>query len=80
VLTLALTFAEILGANDARVVDLLKFDIEGAEWDVFAEGVPESVSSIVGEIHARDGRQPRNPLDRIAEGFSVTIGREDERA
>jgi FkbM family methyltransferase len=76
--TVGLTFAEILGAEDARVVDLLKFDIEGAEWDVFGEGLPESVSSIVGEIHARDGRQPRDLLDRIAEGFTVTIGREDE--
>ncbi len=71
------TLRDIFERYGLKHVDLLKVDIEGAEWDVFREGVPQQVSAIIGEIHRSEGRPPRELLDSLRNDFSLRIGRED---
>jgi FkbM family methyltransferase len=54
-------------------VDLLKIDIEGAEWELFEEGDPAvlaDVRAIAIEIHPKESRRTSELFDRIkAAGF-----------
>jgi FkbM family methyltransferase len=72
------TFSDLLAEAGVTHVDLLKLDIEGAEWEVFARGFPPSVDAVVGEIHASDGRGPRALVDVLAKGMTIRIGRESD--
>jgi FkbM family methyltransferase len=72
------TLDEILDAYSCSRVDLLKVDIEGGEWDLFSRGLPDRVQSVVGEVHARPGRAPKQLIDGLtADGLTVEIGRAD---
>ena len=62
-------------------VDLLKVDVEGAEWELFADGVPACVAAVAGEVHAYEGSHPVELLARIEQQMELTTGRVDaERA
>jgi FkbM family methyltransferase len=52
----ALSLPDLVRSQHVETVDLLKIDVEGAEWEVFREGVPMSVKAIVGEVHAHGDR------------------------
>lgn len=62
---------EFIDANQIKVVDLLKIDIEGAEKEIFQSQAFRNVCSrihkIVGEYHAYD---PKEDLERL--GFLYT--------
>ena len=73
-----ITFDELLADAGISRIDLLKIDIEGAEWDAFPGGLPTKVASVVGELHARSGVPPRDLVNHLCSGMHVTIGRESE--
>jgi FkbM family methyltransferase len=73
------TFSELLAEAGLAQVDLLKLDIEGAEWEVFADGFPPNVAAVVGEIHASKGRRPRALVEALSEGMTIHTGRESNR-
>jgi FkbM family methyltransferase len=75
----AMTLEGVLDRRGIERVDLLKVDIEGAEWEVFANGVPDRVNAIIGELHFHAGRHPRELLERIAESMIVHEGRSDDK-
>ena len=66
----SITLEGLIAALGLEQIDLLKIDIEGAEWEVLRDGIPGSVRSIVGEFHAHGGRKPSELLR------SITIGNE----
>jgi FkbM family methyltransferase len=69
----AITLEALLDAQGIETVDLLKVDIEGAEWDLFAAGPPPRARSIVGEVHAREGRVPHELVDRLSKAMQVRM-------
>ena len=72
----AMTFDELLDSCSCAHVDLLKVDIEGAEWSLFSRGLPARAQSVIGEVHARGGREPHELVDLLtAHGLTVEIGR-----
>jgi FkbM family methyltransferase len=75
----SITLAGLLEELELEQVDLLKIDIEGAEWEVLRDGIPDSVGSIVGEFHAQGGRGPSELLRSITDGneLNVQIVRDD---
>ena len=77
----SITFAGLLAALELEQVDLLKIDIEGAEWEVLGDGIPGSVRSIVGEFHANGDRSPSELLRSITDAneLNVQIVRDDAR-
>jgi FkbM family methyltransferase len=56
----AISLTDLLQAEGMDTVDLLKMDVEGAEWEIFKDGVPSLVAAMVGEIHARDDHAPED--------------------
>jgi FkbM family methyltransferase len=72
-----LTLDALLDHHGIASVDLLKIDVEGAEWEVFADGLPARVRAIAGEFHARDGLPPRRLLERLGGELDVTVQRDD---
>ena len=57
---------------DGAKVDLLKVDIEGAEWPLLEAGDLQAASDcIVGEAHF-DGHDEHDLL-RLLDGFDVTV-------
>lgn len=73
--THGVTFAELLKEHCISNVDLLKLDIEGAEWQAFPDGLPTAVRAVVGEVH-QDGVRPlAEGVDRMCPGMTVvTVG------
>jgi FkbM family methyltransferase len=77
----ALSLGDLLEQQGLAEVDLLKVDVEGAEWELFADGVPAPVAAVAGEVHALDGSHPRELLARIEREMELTTGRvDDDRA
>ena len=64
-------------------VDLLKIDVEGAEWDVLA-GVSardwSKIGQVVAEVHDEDGRVARVEALLRAQGFNVVSEPEPQSA
>jgi FkbM family methyltransferase len=56
----AISLADLLSREGMETVDLLKMDVEGAEWEIFKAGVPSLVEAMVGETHARDDHMPED--------------------
>lgn len=54
----AISLADLFGSEGIETVDLLKVDVEGAEWEIFRDGVPSQVEAIVGEVHAKGEHAP----------------------
>ena len=67
----ALSIEDLLDSQGIEQVDLLKLDIEGAEWGMFEDGVPAQISAIVGEIHARGINTPEKFLDKVSKEMHV---------
>jgi FkbM family methyltransferase len=67
----ALTLEELLESNDLDRVDLLKLDVEGAEWEILQGGVPPGIAAIVGEAHGNAGRSPKAFIDMLARTMRV---------
>jgi FkbM family methyltransferase len=77
----ALTLAELLDEHAVQQVDLLKLDVEGAEWEVFEDVLDPRIAAIVGEVHARDGKTPAEFVDRLAASLEVeTISADTHQA
>jgi FkbM family methyltransferase len=72
--------SDVLREEDIERIDLLKVDVEGAEWEVLA-GIGDSdwpkIRQLVVEVHDADHRvaRVRELLER--RGFSVIVDRED---
>lgn len=53
------TLSQIMQKESIATIDLLKIDVEGAEWDVL-QGIEEpdwpKIQSLVAEVHDREGR------------------------
>ena len=75
----SITLAELCKRQGIASVDLLKVDIEGGEWELLADGIPETVGSIVAEVHACDGRRPRELMDRVTAQMDVRVIRESDQ-
>jgi FkbM family methyltransferase len=71
------TLDALLDSRGIDRVDLLKVDVEGAEWDLFADGPPERAVAIVGEVHARGERAPRDLIDRVGRAMPVRLVSDD---
>jgi FkbM family methyltransferase len=67
------TLDALLDAQGIEAVDLLKVDIEGAEWELFAADPQARAKAIVGEVHARKGRAPHELVDRLATVMQVRM-------
>jgi 31-O-methyltransferase len=74
------TVSEVMRDSGIKAVDLLKIDVEGAEWEVL-QGVDEAdwprLGQLVIEVHNVDGR-----LERVREllesnGFTVAVEQDD---
>lgn len=62
-------------------VDLLKMDIEGAEWDVLDQGIPDQIRAIIGEAHVIDSRRPADFLSALGEQMEIrTVRSGNDRA
>jgi hypothetical protein len=58
VTTPGLTLDELFMSQELAHVDLLKIDIEGAEWDVLRRSeCLDAVSRVVGEMHEMAGQE-----------------------
>jgi FkbM family methyltransferase len=74
------TVPELLGHVGARQVDLLKVDIEGAEWPLLEGGALQGASGcLIGELHFGPGRGLAD-AKRLLAGFDVTVHRKNEAA
>jgi FkbM family methyltransferase len=68
----AISFEDLLVTNGIERVDLLKLDVEGAEWEIVGGDVPASVEAIVGEAHdAREGTA-QEFIERVGASMEVT--------
>jgi FkbM family methyltransferase len=77
--TVSLT--ELLDGHDIDEVDLLKLDVEGAEWEIFDGPVDPRVAAIVGEVHGREEKTPASFIDRLGGAMSVeTISADKHQA
>lgn len=74
------TLSGVLREHAVPSVDLLKIDVEGAEWDVL-QGIEDAdwprLRQLVIEVHDADGRVARIAELLREKGFSVTVDRED---
>jgi FkbM family methyltransferase len=74
------TVTDLLGQIGARQVDLLKVDIEGAEWPLLEGGALQGASGcLVGELHFDAGRELAD-AERLLAGFDVTFHHKSEAA
>jgi FkbM family methyltransferase len=67
----AFSLSDLLDANDVDRVDLLKLDVEGAEWEVFEDPLDPRVVAIVGEVHGREGRTPERFIEKLSRSMDV---------
>lgn len=76
----ARTLASLLDEAGIERVDLLKMDIEGAEWELLRLGVPDAVQAIVGELHGREA-EPQELIEALSQSMKVeTVSVEPGRA
>ncbi len=74
------TVPDLLARAGTTQVDLLKLDIEGAEWPLLEGGALQSASPcLVGELHFGEGHTLAD-AERLLAGFDVTFHRRDEAA
>jgi FkbM family methyltransferase len=61
--------------EEVGYVDLLKVDVEGAEWQILDDRALQSVGAIVGEYHdTGDEAARRRFFDRLRAHFELTVG------
>ncbi len=77
------TLNRVIHALDIGAIDLLKIDVEGAEWDVLrgitARDWPR-IAQVVAEVHDEDGRVARVETLLRAQGFTVISEPEPQSA
>ena len=74
------TVPELLGQVGAHQVDLLKVDIEGAEWPLLEAGALQGATGcLIGELHFGPGRA-LGDAKRLLAGFDVIFHRSNEAA
>lgn len=66
-----IALGELLDAHDIDRVDLLKLDVEGAEWELL-DGIDDPrIAAIVGEVHGREGKPPEKFIERLSRSMDV---------
>jgi FkbM family methyltransferase len=72
------TVSDLIAHLAGGQVDLLKVDIEGAEWPLLEEGALQAASGcLIGELHFGAGRTLAD-AERVLGGFDVTFHRKNE--
>ena len=77
------TLSRVVHALNIGAIDLLKIDVEGAEWDVtqgISAGDWRRVRQVVAEVHDEDGRLKRVENLLRAQGFNVVSEPEPQSA
>jgi len=74
-----LTLDEVLARHEISKIDILKFDVEGAEWELFPffAGM-KTVEYLLGEVHFTPEHHAFDAVLRLLDGFEVEIVREDK--
>lgn len=67
----AVSLEDLLDSHGIDRVDLLKLDVEGAEWEMLEGQIDPRVAAIVGEVHARDGKTPEAFVEQLRETMEV---------
>jgi FkbM family methyltransferase len=67
----ALSLGDLLDRHQIDRVDLLKLDVEGAEWEIFEAPLDRRIAAIVGEVHGREGKEPGAFLSELAGEMEV---------
>jgi FkbM family methyltransferase len=76
-----LSLDDLLDDVGIHRVQLLKLDVEGAEWEIFQGDVSARIDAMIGEVHGRPDRDPEAFIDRLARSMRVqTISAEPGRA
>lgn len=73
----ALTLSDICAQAGVDHVSLMKFDVEGAEWELLTDGIPEFIDAAIGEVHGDHRRDPRTIIDAVASTRCVSVRRSD---
>lgn len=77
------TLSRVVGALNIGAIDLLKIDVEGAEWDVLC-GINaqdwRKIRQVVAEVHDEDGRVARVEDLLREQGFTVVSEPEPQSA
>ena len=77
------TWSYVIHALNIGAIDLLKIDVEGAEWDVLS-GINtkdwRKIRQVVAEVHDEDGRVARVENLLREQGFSVVSEPEPQSA
>jgi FkbM family methyltransferase len=74
------TVRDLLDRLGTTRADLLKIDIEGAEWPLLERGALQEASGcLIGELHFGDGHTLAD-AKRLLAGFDLTLHRSDEAA
>lgn len=70
----AVTLPDLLGRVERHHVDVLKLDVEGAEWLMFDQpSVFDSCETIVGELHFDRPDQTIERAEKALSGFALSI-------
>lgn len=77
----ALSLTDLLDQQGIERVDLLKLDVEGAEWEIFEAPLDPRIAAIVGEVHGREGKDPDAFVERLRADMEVeTISADGHQA
>lgn len=77
----ALSLADALDRAGLERVDLMKIDVEGAEWGLLTDpAFTDRTDAIIGELHGIEGHHPHELIEALERDFDVTVLREDEEA
>lgn len=71
----ARTLESLMAELDIDRIDVLKLDVEGAEWEILPVlGGPERIGAIVGELHWDvDSAPPDRDLGHLLDGYEVVV-------
>jgi len=67
----AISLGDLLDTNNLDRVDLLKLDVEGAEWEILDGLLDPRIKAVIGEIHGRDGKAPEAFFELLSRSMSV---------
>jgi FkbM family methyltransferase len=69
----ALSLGDLLDSNQLDHVDLLKLDVEGAEWEIFEGPVDPRIAAIVGEVHRRGANTPEEFIENLSSSMRIDV-------
>jgi FkbM family methyltransferase len=71
----ARTLESLMAELEIERIDLLKLDVEGAEWEILPVlGAPERIGALVGELHWDVDSAPQNrDLAHLLDGYEVVV-------